>query len=210
MLDAFAVHRFALHEGEFKEFYVIAGDNGDFEWLVDTPSAALSEQLNGYFEKAGGLPAGGQVVEVGFEVEDWLRRVADRIRTGYVLTVDYGASAADLYSRLVTNDGTLRGFQRHEFVDDLLARPGEHDLTSTVNWDFVKSAGASVGLEFVELTRQDQFLLNNGFVEQLEAESSQAKDEAQRLRLSTAAREMILPNGMAASFQVLVQKKVSQ
>ena len=79
-----------------------------------------------------------------------------------------------------------------------------------MNWNFVKSAGASVGLGFVELARQDQFLLANGFLEQLEVELSQAKDEAERLRLSTAAREMILPDGMAASFQVLVQKKISR
>jgi hypothetical protein len=32
--------------------------------------------------------------------------------------------------------------------------------------------------------------------------------EAERLTLSTAVREMILPNGMAASFQVLVQERV--
>ncbi len=210
LLDSFPVHRITLNDGAFKEFYVTAGEDGNFQWLVDTASAALSERLKVYFDKVGMRPAEGRVVEVGLEIEEWLRRVAARIRTGYVVTVDYGASAADLYSRLAANDGTVRGFQRHQFVDDLLARPGEHDLTTTVNWDFVKSAGASVGLEFVELTRQDQFLLNNGFVEQLEAESSQAEDEAERLRLSTAAREMILPNGMAASFQVLVQKKVSQ
>ena len=76
-----------------------------------------------------------------------------------------------------------------------------------MNWDFVKLSSTSVGLEFVEFTRQDQFLLANGFLDQLELESSKTSTEAERLRLSTAAREMILPDGMAAHFQVLVQKK---
>jgi SAM-dependent MidA family methyltransferase len=93
-------------------------------------------------------------------------------------------------------------------VDDLLAQPGEHDLTTTVNWSFVKAVGERVGLEFVELSRQDQFLLANGFLEELEIESRQAKDEGERLQLSSGAREMILPDGMAASFQVLVQKRI--
>jgi len=33
------------------------------------------------------------------------------------------------------------------------------------------------------------------------------RDPVEALRLSTSAREMIMPNGLAASFQVLVQEK---
>jgi SAM-dependent MidA family methyltransferase len=104
-------------------------------------------------------------------------------------------------------DGTLRGFHRHRFVDDLLARPGEQDLTTTVNWSFVRDVGARLGLEVVEFERQDKFLLAAGLLEQLAVEARQCEGEAERLRLSTAAREMILPDGMASHFQVLVQKK---
>lgn len=209
LLDAFPVHRITSHAGEFQEFYVTVAANGNFEWLVAAPSPALSQRLNGYFDEVGVRPEEGQVVEVGLEIEEWLRRVATNVKAGYVITVDYGAAAEDLYSPSANRTGTLRGFQRHQFVDDLLAQPGEHDLTTTVNWSLVKSVGARLSLEFVELYRQDHFLLANGFLEQLEVESFQAKDEGERLQLSTAAREMILPDGMAASFQVLVQKKVS-
>ena len=209
LLDAFPVHRVTLHAGEFKEFYVTVGDDGNFQWLLDAPSPQLSPHLEEYFAEPGIPPKEGQVVEVSLEIEEWLRRVAARIRRGYLITVDYGAAAEDLDSPQVNSGGTLRGFQEHQFVDDLLARPGEHDLTTTVNWSFVKSAGANTGLEFVELTRQDRFLLASGFLEQLEVESLQAENEAERLWLSTTAREMILPDGMAARFQVLVQKKAS-
>jgi SAM-dependent MidA family methyltransferase len=77
-----------------------------------------------------------------------------------------------------------------------------------VNWSFVRSVGARLGLEVVEFERQDRFLLAAGLLEQLEVES-QSESEAERLRISAAAREMILPNGMASHFQVLVQKKNS-
>ena len=207
LLDAFPVHRIILREGEFQEFYVSLDESGNFAWLLDLPSPALLPRLNRYFEEVGSRPEPGRVVEISLEIEEWLRRVAARMRKGYVVTVDYGAVAEDLYSPSANSEGTLRGFQRHQFVADLLARPGEHDLTTTVNWSFVKSVGASLGLRFIELSRQDQFLLANGFLEQLEVESLQAKDDSDRLRLSTAAREMILPDGMAAHFQVLVQQK---
>jgi len=207
LLDAFPVHRIVLYGGEFREFYVTVDEKGNFAWLLEALSPGLSPRLEGYFEEAGSRPEKGQVIEVSLEIEDWLRRVAARMRSGYVVTVDYGAVAADLCSPGANREGTLRGFQRHQFMDDLLAQPGEHDLTTTVNWSFVKAVGASVGLEFVELSRQDQFLLANGFLEQLDAESRQAKSDVERLQLSSGAREMILPDGMAASFQVLVQQK---
>jgi SAM-dependent MidA family methyltransferase len=207
LLDAFPVHRIVLQGGEFKEFYVTVDENGNFDWLLEALSPALSPRLEAYFKEVGSRPAEGQVIEVSLEMEHWLRRVGARMHSGYVVSVDYGAMAEDLYLPGANRQGTLRGFQRHQFVDDLLAQPGTHDLTTTVNWSFVRAVGASAGLEFVELIRQDQFLLRNGFLEQLEFESRQAKDDGERLQLSSGAREMILPDGMAASFQVLVQRK---
>jgi SAM-dependent MidA family methyltransferase len=207
LLDAFPVHRVTLIDGELREFYVTVAENGNFDWLLLAPSPVVSERLKQYFEEVGSKAEIGSVVEVSFEIEEWLRRVAAKMRNGYVVTVDYGAVAEDLLSPPAARAGTLRGFHRHQFVDDLLAQPGEHDLTTTVNWSFVQFVGSSVGLEFVELSRQDWFLLANGLLEQLEIETAQAKDAGARLQLSTAAREMILPTGMAAHFQVLVQQK---
>src|SRR5882672_1460582 len=206
LLDAFPVHRVTMLDGELKEFYVNVGQSGQFEWLVATPS---TPRLREYFEEFDIRLGEGHVVEVNLEIEEWLQSVAARLRNGFVVTVDYGATAADLYSSKTNRQGTLRGFHRHEFVDDLLARPGEHDLTTTINWSLVESVGARLGLEVVAFDRQDKFLLAAGFLEQLEVESRRTKDEAERLRLSTAAREMILPDGMASHFQVLVQKKTA-
>lgn len=208
LLDAFPVHRVILDNDEFKEYYVALGQSGDFEWLLEAPSPALTQCLHDYFAEVGSKPVAGHTVEVNLEIEAWLQKAAAKLRTGFVVTVDYGALAEDLHSSSAEPDGTLRGFERHQFVEDLLAQPGEHDLTATINWSFVKSVGARFGLEFVGLSRQDRFLLANGLLEELDLESANAKDNAARLQLSTAAREMILPTGMAAHFQVLVQRKM--
>jgi SAM-dependent MidA family methyltransferase len=208
LLDAFPVHRVTVRDGQLEEFYVTLDGNGNFEWQLDVPAPDLLSSLNGYFQELSIQLGEGQLAEVSFEIADWLRRVVERIRRGYVVTVDYGADIEELYSATAGSEGTLRGFYRHRFVDDLLARPGEQDLTTTVNWSFVKSAGARLGLEVVHFERQDRFLLAAGLLEQLEIESHACEDEAERLRLSTAAREMILPDGMASHFQVLVQKKL--
>jgi SAM-dependent MidA family methyltransferase len=208
LVDAFPVHRVTRNGTRLQEFYVTVGDSGNFEWLLDGPTGDLSPQLAKYFSEFGIELGEGQIAEVNPGIEGWLRKIADKQCRGYVVTVDYGASADDLYSTTTRQSGTLRGFHRHKFVDDLLARPGEQDLTTTVNWSLVMSVGGRLGFEVVEFTRQDQFLLAAGFLEQLTVESEQCGDESERLRLSTAAREMILPDSMASHFQVLVQKKL--
>jgi SAM-dependent MidA family methyltransferase len=93
-------------------------------------------------------------------------------------------------------------------MENILAHPGERDLTTTVDWSFVKRTGERLGLEVTRFDRQDKFLIAAGLLEQLATEALRTESEAERLRLSTAAREMILPDGMAAHFQVLVQRKV--
>jgi SAM-dependent MidA family methyltransferase len=199
LLDAFPIHRVSMHDGALSEFYVNLGKDGEFIWMLGPLS---TPRLRSYFKEDGIKLGEGEVAEVNFEIEQWLRRVAARLRQGYLITVDYGLTAAEL-----DPTGTLRGFRRHEIIEDVLARPGEQDLTTTVNWTFVKRVGDQLGFEVKEFARQDRFLLAAGLLDQLQLESQQTKSEAEKLRLSTAAREMILPDGMAASFQVLVQKK---
>jgi SAM-dependent MidA family methyltransferase len=146
-------------------------------------------------------------VEINLEVEDWLTNIAPRLVNGYLVTVDYGSEAPELYGTAGREQGTLRAFRRHQFVDDVLAHPGDQDLTTTIDWSFVRKLGQRLGLETVEFERQDRFLLKAGLLEELEAVVAGSETEAEKIKLRAASREMILPNGMAASFQVLVQKK---
>jgi SAM-dependent MidA family methyltransferase len=204
LLDAFPVHRVTMRDGKLNEFYVDVTSEGKFEWILGAPS---TPQLADHLTKAGAVLGEGQVAEISFEIGKWLKKVGEKLGRGYLITVDYGAEAEDLYSSPERHQGTLRGFYRHQIVSDVLDRPGEQDLTTTVDWSLVRRAGLALGLEVVEFERQDKFLLAAGLLEQLESESPACESEAARLRLRTTAREMILPGGMASSFQVLVQRK---
>ncbi|MEP6742865.1 MAG: SAM-dependent methyltransferase [bacterium] len=205
LLDAFPVHRVTMVDGDLCEYYVALGVGGQFDWMIGPPSTS---QLAGYLRRYDIHLREGQIAEISLEIEKWVRKAAGKLPRGYVITVDYGAEATELYSSVARAHGTLRSFQQHVFVEKVLALPGEHDLTSTVNWTAVKAAGESAGLRPLQLVRLDKFLLEAGLLDQLALES-QRSDEADKLRLSTTAREMILPNGMAASFQVLLQEKLS-
>jgi len=207
LLDAFPVNRVTQREGELNEIYVAVDEAGAFKWALGPLSTLrISEYLNSLATKINE----GQIAEINLGIEDWLKNVAARLVNGYVVTVDYGAEASELFGLGGREQGTLRAFRRHQFVDDVLTDPGKQDLTTTIDWSFVQKLGWELGMETVEFERQDRFLLKAGLLEELETLTAESEKEADRIETRAACREMILPNGMAASFQVLVQKKLRQ
>jgi SAM-dependent MidA family methyltransferase len=205
LLDALPVHRVRARGGRLRELFVGAGEGGGFVWAEGEPSTPL---LTEHFERLGVRLAEGQEAEVCLDADGWVARAARAVRRGFLVTVDYGAEAAELYGAPHRRGGTLRAFSGHDFAEDVLARPGEQDITTTVNWTQVREAGGRAGLRTVSLERQDAFLLRAGLIEQLELESRFARGEAELAQLRLGAREMILPGGMASHFQVLVQERV--
>lgn len=205
LLDSFPVHRVTLCGGKLAEFFVKTTGKGGFEWSLQQPS---TPELDNYL---AGMPvslAEGQIAEVNLELRKWIETAAKLLGRGYLVTVDYGATADEMLSASARPAGTLRSFSRQQFVEDLLATPGEQDITSSVNWSDVIRIGANLNLQMLAFERQDRFLMNEGLLEELELRVSESADEAEKLRLRTGSRELILPDGMAASFQVLVQEKL--
>ena len=204
LLDAFPVHRVVKNRDGLAELYVSLDAESRFVWSAGPLS---TERLSDFCRDHSLELAEGQIIEINLAIDDWLAEVAGKLDEGFLITVDYGEEANDLYDPVRRPHGSLRGFQRHGFVDDVLAQPGDCDLTTTINWTQVKTSGERLGFKVVEFANQDKFLLNAGLLEELEFKLNQADTESEKLTLSTSAREMILPGGMASSFQVLVHKK---
>ena len=204
LLDALPVHRVTMRGGLLRESYVGLGEDGGPVFVEGEPSTPL---LAEHFRRMGVTLAEGQAAEVSLEAGEWMRRAAEIVGRGLVVTVDYGDEAAGLYGAPHRREGTLRAFRRHELVEDVLRDPGGQDLTTTVNWTQVRADGEAAGLKTLSLERLDGFLLRAGLLEQLELEGAHAAGEAELAAMRLDAREMILPGGMASHFQVLVQRK---
>src|SRR2546429_5124940 len=202
LIDAFPVHRVRLHHGTLRELCV-GLDESDFVWLECDPSERVVE----YCQSHDLSLAENQIIEINLDAENFILRAASMIETGFLITVDYGAERSELLSDPHRHRGTLRAFHRHQMIDDVLAKPGEHDLTTTVDWTLIKEAGERVGLQTVRHESLNRFLLDEGLLDEITRLVRDPQTEAHALHLSTSAREMILPHGMAASFQVLVMAK---
>jgi SAM-dependent MidA family methyltransferase len=204
LLDAFPVHRLTVSGGRLRELFVVVNDAGEFVWTQENPSTPL---LADYLQRLNVELSEGQVAEVNLHAVDWIKRAAVSLNRGYLILIDYGAEASELYDMSLRPQGSLRAFGHHRFIEDVLSEPGSYDLTTTVDWTTVKMACREAGLELISFERQDRFLLRAGLLEELERAKRDAAGEAASLSLSTAAREMILPGGMSESFQVLVAGK---
>jgi len=156
VLDAFPVHVLVRTEEGVREVYV---DERDRE-LVETLRAPSHSDLRWRVPQA--LPMGGRW-EVSTAAESWVAQVAAALTRGYLLLVDYADDEAGLLARM--GAGTVRGFSRHRLVNDPLERPGEIDITATVDITAIRRAAEGAGLTLVASGRQRDVLMALGIRE---------------------------------------------
>jgi len=92
LLDAFPVHRVMRSDEGLSELYVTVDANGRFVWSngpLSTPR--LAEFVDAYSIKL----APRQIIEINLAIDDWLREVSAKVEQGFLITVDYGAEAAE-------------------------------------------------------------------------------------------------------------------
>jgi SAM-dependent MidA family methyltransferase len=203
LLDAFPVHRVTLREGNLLELYIDLDDASAFVWTYGPLS---DPRLHEYLQRFEIELIEGQIVEINLAMKDWIHLASRVLTNGYVILVDYGGEQQDLFDP-ARKEGTLRSFTKHDFAADVLSSPGNQDITSSVDWTAVIEFAKEFGFEIVQFERQDKFLVEGGFLEELESRVSAATSQAEAMHLRTSAREMVLPGGMAQSFQVLVLKR---
>jgi SAM-dependent MidA family methyltransferase len=202
LVDAFPVHRVVRHDGALKELYVdVAG-----EALVERLAEPSTPELAAYFERLGVSLADGQQAEINLAAVAWMREVGRALRRGYVLTIDYGYPADELYAPHRPR-GTLLAYHRHRTNEAFFDRVGRQDLTAHVDFTTLAWAGRSVGLEVEGLTDQTNFLLGLGAHEAAERLLESATDEAERERVLSGIRALLDPQGMGRIFKVLIQRK---
>ena len=157
LLDAFPVHRLGWDAKEKKWFehgVTFAGEK--FIWTrlpTPTPPSSIPNIPSSLLEV---LPD-GYTIETSPAAENWWRAAAKNLAHGQLLAIDYGFTAAEQFSPARVN-GTLRAYYRHRVADDLLAQPGEQDLTAHVNFSAIQNCGEAAGLKTETYATQPQFL----------------------------------------------------
>jgi SAM-dependent MidA family methyltransferase len=203
LIDSFPVHLVEMTAGGLREVYVtVAGDELG-EALAEPSTPELAE----YLLRLGISLVAGQRAEINLAACSWLASVAASLRRGFVLTIDYGYPAVELYAPHRKN-GTLLCYSRHTTGEDPYVRLGQQDMTTHVDFTTLIDTGSGLGLAKVWYGEQYRFLMGTGIIEELMALEARSTTEEERLKHRLALKKLMLPDGgMGDTFKVLIQSK---
>jgi SAM-dependent MidA family methyltransferase len=202
LTDALPVHRVVLQGGASKEIFVGFKDGRFADHIAELSTCAITE----YFATQGIALQEGQYAEAGLEACDWITEVGRRLERGYVLTIDYGHRAGELFDDHHMR-GTLLAYQDHRATENYYASPGQQDLTAHLNFTALEVWGKRSGLETSGLTSQTAFLLALGQGNEFADLYDEGQGEAERAKARLQLKALIHPEGMGERFQVLIQHK---
>jgi SAM-dependent MidA family methyltransferase len=145
--------------------------------------------------------------EVGLVAEGLVRTIAQSLRKGVALFIDYGFPESEFYHPQ-RSMGTLRCHYRHRFHGDPFFMPGLQDITAHVDFTAMSRAAESGGAEVVGFTTQAHFLISCGLAVLVSGGDPSAT--LSRLKGTSAAYRLINPAEMGELFKVLaVGKRVA-
>lgn len=203
LVDSFPVHLVQMTEEGLKEVHVTE-NGGEFVEILREPSTPLLED---YLQRIGVRLLNFQRAEINLVAPEWLKTVTNALDRGFVLTVDYGYTAVDLFSPM-RRTGTLLCYYRHQVEESPYVRPGLQDITTHIDFTTLSERGKEYGLETVFLGEQYRFLMATGLMEVLMLMEARSRTEEEKLKNRLALKKLIMPDGgMGDTFKVLVQGK---
>jgi SAM-dependent MidA family methyltransferase len=200
--DALPVHRLVREGNELREIYVCSGTNGLCEQFGALSSPALAE----YLTEQGITLQEGQLAEVNLEACAWIAEMGARLGRGFVLTIDYGHEAQELYDHRHMR-GTLLAYEKHRASENFFRAPGQQDLTAHVNFTALERHGSRAGLQRTGFTSQSNFLLSLARHSDFADLQSPVMSETEQTRSRLLFKTLIYPEGMGETFQILIQHK---
>ena len=195
LIDSFPVHRVQVTAKGIQELWVDYRDGRFVECLMPLSSDALANHLD---QLSTEWPEGYRT-EINLRAPDWMKQVAQHLDRGFVLTIDYGHTAQDLY-RSDRKQGTFLCYSQHCINEDPFLRVGDQDMTAHVDFSSLAATGDRQGLHTTGFTNQMSFLMGLG-IEQMLADLEQDSPEF------TSAIHLLRTNGMGTTFKVLIQHK---
>jgi len=200
--DALPVHRVVFEGGKLRENFVGLHDGE----LCEVRGEPSSPQVAEYFSRQGIALGEGQLSEINLAAREWLARIGKSVQRGFVMTIDYGHDARELYNERHMR-GTLLAYQEHRASENFYDAAGEQDLTAHVNFSDLESCGDSAGFRTLGRVSQAQFLLALGRANEFADLYDGAMSEVDRVRARLKLKTLIHPEAMGETFSVLLQSK---
>lgn len=195
LLDNFPVHRVIMKD-ELMEIFV------DYKNEFVEVLKPANEDLKNYLLVQNVVLPEDYSTEINTQAIDWLKEIALNLKSGFVLTIDYGYPAGEFYSSK-RSAGTLVCYKGHEVNNSLYSDIGSQDITAHVNFSALNDWGKKYGLEYTGFTTQAHFLRSWGlgnYLRKLEMEKVEGNE-----KIIFQINKLLVE--MGNKFKVLIQQK---
>jgi SAM-dependent MidA family methyltransferase len=198
-----------VKRGEHLHELWVAEREGVLDWTEHEAPPVFDD----YFAGHGLELAEGQFADLSLEWEALHEDILRRFDRALVVTVDYGYAARKLFHSRARRFGTAAAYAGQRVHRDLLAAPGEQDLTAHINFTDLERAGERHGATTLFFDVLARFLLSIGItnhelfrpVQDLSVGS--AVEGWELIQAREDARRLVLPDGIGVEQRVLVQAK---
>jgi SAM-dependent MidA family methyltransferase len=208
LYDALPAHRVTVlgqaRGYALAEYYVEPDGKGGLKWTTGEPSTA---EVVRYLGEHGLTLDEGQVAEIRPQVRSLhAEHLAWCGSDAVALVVDYGHISRKLYDPRARRQGSLVGYRGHALVEDVLADPGQVDITAHVNFDDLENAASDAGWERGVIRPLGAFLTLHGALSFLPPAVARGEPLSPHewAELSSAKR-LLVPSGMGSDLKVLAQ-----
>ncbi len=198
LLDAFPVHRVRRGPEGWEEMRVTSKE-GSLQWQ----SAPINDGALKAAVTEIQVPEEPFLTEINLTHRPWLEALANRLQRGWILTFDYGMSSPEL-TAAHRKEGTAAAYRAHQRALDLLAEPGDQDLTAHVNFTAVVRTALKLGLSLATFTDQHRFFTG---LAPLHFEDATAPISPAQQHELLAFRTLSHPQLMGFQFKVLCLSK---
>ena len=199
LLDAMPTHQVVMREDGLREVYVQVSTPEARGSTLQKPFSTTegepsTPRLQGYLDALGAKLEPGWRAEINLNAVDWIRDAARRLRRGFMILIDYGHEARELYSTS-HSAGTLTTYRGHTSGVHWLDRPGEQDITAHVDFTSVRAAAEAEGMQTIAFLDQTYFLL--GLLPSIRNPQPATRN----------LKTLIMPGGLGSTMKVLVLGK---
>ncbi|HEX3070507.1 MAG TPA: SAM-dependent methyltransferase [Thermoanaerobaculia bacterium] len=208
LFDALPFARLVQRDEHLHELWVTERD-GALDWSEHEADGRYED----YFAERGIVLEPGQFADVSLEWSALYDELCRFVPRGLIVTFDYGLPQSKLFRGRMRRFGTAAAYSGQRVSRDLLANPGEQDLTAHINFDDLIRTGESQGLRTLFFDMQAKFLLAQGAADHPllapveNANIGSAEEGIALLDAREDAKRLILPDGIGAEIRVLVQER---
>jgi len=219
LVDAFPVHVVEKRGDWLYEVFVDVQEEGRLGEVLEKPSTSEVAWYLDMFKVPWRTFEDGWRAEINLDALRWMRRTAELMRKGFILTIDYGDKARTLYTGW-RKRGTLLCYYKHQANERPLLHPGKQDITAHVNFSALINEGRRMGMRLHTFTTQRYWLQRMGIEEELEQRRVTEFAEAETVRATDRGQVALLkwrdlrqraavltdPDGMG-DFKVLIMRR---